>query len=141
MQLSSRGERMNEMQRKVREFHEVFDHPVRDVPQATSIDEWDLRAELIFEELKEYEDACAKGDVVEIADALGDLLYVVFGTAVAHGIDLEPVFREIHRSNMTKLDENGETVPHPTVPGKIGKSPRYTPPQLEEILEAQGYEG
>lgn len=132
---------MNEMQRKVREFHEVFDHPVRDVPQATSIDEWDLRAELIFEELKEYEDACARGDVVEIADALGDLLYVVFGTAVAHGIDLEPVFREIHRSNMSKLDENGEPVPHPTVPGKIGKSSRYTPPQLEEILEAQGYEG
>ena len=132
---------MNEMQRKVREFHEVFDHPVRDVPQAIPFEEWDLRAELIFEELKEYEEAAQEGDVVEIADALGDLLYVVFGTAVAHGIDLEPVFREIHRSNMSKLDENGEPVPHPAVPGKIGKSSRYTPPHLEEILEAQGYEG
>lgn len=132
---------MNEMQRKVREFHEVFDHPVRGVPQAIPFEEWDLRAELIFEELKEYEEAAQEGDVVEIADALGDLLYVVFGTAVVHGIDLEPVFREIHRSNMSKLDENGETVPHPTVPGKIGKSSRYAPPQLEEILEAQGYEG
>lgn len=132
---------MNEMQRKVREFHEVFDHPVRDVPQAIPLEEWDLRAELIFEELKEYEEACAKGDVVGISDSLGDLLVVVLGAAVVHGIDLEPVFREIMRSNMTKLDENGEPVPHPTVPGKIGKSSRYTPPQLEEILEAQGYEG
>lgn len=131
---------MNEMQRKVREFHTAFSHPVRDVPQTIPFEEWDLRAELIFEELKEYEEACAKGDVVGISDSLGDLLVVVIGAAVVHGIDLEPVFNEIMRSNMTKLDENGETVPHPTVPGKIGKSSLYEEPQLEEILEAQGYE-
>lgn len=132
---------MNEMQRKVREMHTAFRHPVRDVPQTIPFEEWDLRAELIFEELKEYEEAAQEGDVVGIADALGDLLYVVFGTAVAHGIDLEPVFNEIHSSNLSKLDENGEPVPHPTIPGKIGKSPLFKEPQLEEILEAQGYEG
>ena len=65
---------------------------------------------------------------MEIADALGDLLYVVYGSGAEHGITLDPVVLRIHESNMSKLDADGNTVPHLPIPGKIGKSDRYQPP-------------
>lgn len=130
---------MNNMQRKVREFHEDMGQPAHDTPGLISEERADLRFALTQEELYELSDAMDAGDLVGIADALGDILYVVFGTAVEYGIDLQPIFDEIHRSNMSKLDANGEPVPHPTIPGKIGKSDLYSPPNLEPILEAQGW--
>ena len=124
-------------QQLVREFHEAIGHPVALEPTLVDEKVYKLRHKLIAEELKEYLDACKAGDIVEIADAIGDLLYVVYGTAVAHGVNAGPVFEEIHRSNWSKLDADGKAVPHPTIPGKAGKSALYTPPALAPILEAQ----
>lgn len=134
---------MNKQQKMVREFHEVFGHLVNDtptnIPEATA----SLRHVLMLEELQEYRDAAEAGDLVEVADALADLMYVALGTAVAHGIDLEPIFDIVHDSNMSKLDENGNPVPHPTVPGKIGKSNLWWEPQemIANELEVQGWQG
>lgn len=133
---------MNKQQKMVREFHEAFGHPVSDtptnIPEATA----SLRHVLMLEELQEYRDAAEAGDLVEVADALADLTYLVLGTAVSHGIDLEPVFEAVHFSNLSKLDENGNPVPHPTIPGKIGKSDLWWEPQemIANELEVQGWQ-
>jgi len=139
MQLPSRGDRLNKQQEMVREFHEAFGHPVSDMPTNLPEETATLRHVLMLEELQEYRDAAEAGDIVEVADALADLAYVLLGTAVSHGIDLEPVFEIIHSSNLSKLDENGNPVPHPTIPGKIGKSDLYWEPQemIDNELEVQ----
>lgn len=127
-------------QELVTRFHAAFGAPVASTPTLIPAERALLRVRLIQEELAEYEQAAVEGDLVEIADALGDLLYVVYGSAVEHGIDLDPIVRAIHESNMSKLDADGNTVPHPTIPNKIGKSDRYTPPTpaIRAELERQG---
>lgn len=94
-----------------------------------------MRHEIMREENEEYREACEKGDLVAIADALGDLLYVLCGTIIAHGLQghITAVMEEIHRSNMSKLDANG----HPILraDGKIMKGDHYFPPDLGQILE------
>lgn len=92
----------------------------------------DLRTELIDEELSELNEALTDGDIIATADAIGDLLVVVLGTAVACGIDIEPIFNEIHRSNMSKVID-GYTRPD----GKWMKGKSYTPPRLSPILDLQ----
>lgn len=124
-------------QADVAAFHEAFGHPVADAPTLVSPEIGLLRVKLIAEELAEYEQALVDDDLVGIADALGDLLYVVLGAAVVHGIDLAEIHEEIQRSNMSKLGEDGKPVPHPTIPNKIGKGPNYTPPQLGRVVRAQ----
>lgn len=126
-------------QRKVEDYHQAIGHPVREHPTVTDPVESTLRYAIMQEELWEYSQAVGDDDIVEIADALADLLFTVYGTAAVHGIDLDEVFDEVCRSNMTKLDENGEPVPHPTVPGKSGKSHLFEPPRIAEILEKQRY--
>jgi predicted HAD superfamily Cof-like phosphohydrolase len=100
------------------------------------IDERDyqLRYNLIKEENEEYLDACKAGDIVEIADALGDQLYILFGTILKHGLQhkIEEVYDEIHRSNMSKLDDNGEPIFRED--GKIMKSGKYFKPDIKSIL-------
>lgn len=91
-----------------------------------------LRYTLIHEELTELAVASANEDIVEVADALGDLLVVVLGTAVAYGIDLEPIFWEIHRSNMTKFID-GHRGPN----GKWIKGPSYEPALLGPLIKQQ----
>jgi NTP pyrophosphatase (non-canonical NTP hydrolase) len=86
-----------------------------------------LRHALIREELEEY--WCAR-DIVEIADAIGDMLYVVLGAAVSHGLDIEPIFEEIHRSNMTKFIDG-----HRAENGKWIKGPSYSPANLGPIID------
>jgi predicted HAD superfamily Cof-like phosphohydrolase len=88
-----------------------------------------LRLRLISEEFGELQEAIMKRDLVATVDALADLEYVVKGTAVSYGIDMEPIFNEIHQSNMSKLRENLE--------GKILKGRDYRPPDIRTILEAQ----
>ena len=92
-----------------------------------------LRINLIREELRELEEGLLAGDIGEVADALGDLMYVVCGAAVAWGIELDDVFNEIHRSNMTKLNEDGTPVLRED--GKVLKGPNYEPPSLGPIIE------
>lgn len=90
-----------------------------------------LRVVLIDEELQELREALYLRDRVAIADALGDLLYVVFGAADVYGIDIDQVFREIHRSNMTKVSDGGQNEKiH-----KINKGPEYSPPDLSFVSE------
>src|SRR2546430_4735505 len=93
---------MTPEQRAVQRFHEGFGYPVGGAPCVPLDAELTLRNTLLHEEAKELERACASRDLVGIADALGDLLYIVYGTAVVCGIDLGAVFDEIHRSNMSK---------------------------------------
>jgi predicted HAD superfamily Cof-like phosphohydrolase len=121
--------------KSVEEFHEVF--KIGNASQMTLISERDytLRYNLIKEENEEYLDACKKGDMVEIADALGDQLYILFGTILKHGLQhkIEEVYDEIHRSNMSKLDEKGEPIFRED--GKILKSNLYFKPDIAKILK------
>lgn len=120
-------------QSNVRDFHKEFGLTINETPCIPDEKESMLRVELIREELLELQAALAAKEVVEVADALGDLLYVVLGCAVSCGIDLEPIFTEIHRSNMTK--KGGYKSPS----GKWIKPDTYKPANLLPILERQGY--
>lgn len=123
---------MRVAQEKVREFHEKYDFPAPDEPTAGSrklIEERDL---LMSEELREYREASQNGDIVAIADALADLAYTVLGSAVAHGINLEPIFEEVHRSNMTK--DVGEFKP---VKGAGFKKPMIADLLLLQAIESR----
>lgn len=107
--------------------------PLRPQLRSTSYDI--LRYKLIKEELGELMDAQTDQDLVEIADALGDLLYVVYGAALGYGIDLEPVMEEIHFSNMSKFPVTTRE------DGKVQKGPNYVPPDLDTVLSKQGWQG
>jgi predicted HAD superfamily Cof-like phosphohydrolase len=124
---------MNDEQLMVREFHERFGLPHNEHPTWPGEVAHRLRVLLIEEELAEFRNAGEARSLVCIADALGDLLCVVYGAAVTYGIDLEPVFKEIHRSNMSKGDP--EVVRRPD--GKILKGEHYSPPRIDEVLAAQ----
>ena len=122
----------------VLEFHEVF-KPEHISPsfwpdvKFTNSDDLSLKFDLIKEEFIELRDAFNEDNAVEVVDALGDLVYVIYGMAIYLGVDLDEVVREIHRSNMTKLDENGEVVYRED--GKVLKSDLYEPPRIQELLE------
>lgn len=126
---------MTNEQKKVLEFHEKFEALIATKPTMPDFKTKVLRVSLIEEELDELIAALNNNDVVETADALGDLLYVVYGCAVTCGIDLEPVFDEIHRSNMSKLDADGNVIKRED--GKILKSNLFFPPNIADVLEKQ----
>lgn len=137
---------------RVKEFHEVFGHPIGDKPAIPEDDRQQLRLDLILEEALELADAMGfrvdevqtyigrmisrgpvfKPDLVGVADALGDLDYVVNGAAIEYGIDLPKVTAEVHRSNMTKLGADGKPIYRED--GKILKGEGYEPPNLEKVL-------
>ncbi|MGB3948918.1 MAG: nucleoside triphosphate pyrophosphohydrolase family protein [Bacteroidia bacterium] len=120
----------------VEKFHDVFKIGNRYTPTAEiGENEYTLRYNLIKEENEEYLEACKNGDLVEIADALGDQLYILFGTILRHGLQhkIEEVFDEIQRSNMSKLDENGQPIFRED--GKILKSNLYFKPNIKAILD------
>jgi predicted HAD superfamily Cof-like phosphohydrolase len=116
----------------VMEFHEALGHPVADSPTLIHENRKDLRIALIKEELEELIAAVEDNDLVAIADALGDLEYVVNGAALEYGINLPGVVREIHRSNMTKLGPEGKPIYRED--GKILKGEGYEPPDIEAVL-------
>jgi predicted HAD superfamily Cof-like phosphohydrolase len=118
----------------VTHFHQSFGIPARAIPTA-EIPEAEMRFEIMREENEEYREACEKQDLVAIADALGDQLYVLCGTIIAHGLQdkIEAIVSEIHRSNMSKLDGNGQPILR--ADGKILKSESYFRPDLKPILE------
>lgn len=125
---------LREKIKSVEEFHNVF--KIGNADEMKLIDERDymLRYNLIKEENEEYLEACKNGDLVEIADALGDQLYILFGTILKHGLEhkIEEVYDEIHRSNMSKLDEEGNPIFRED--GKILKSNLYFKPDIRKIL-------
>lgn len=119
----------------VKEFHEAFQ--VENAEKLTaklSTQDVSLRHRLQAEENEEYLNACKDEDLTEIADALGDQLYILFGTILKHGLQdkIEEVFDEIHRSNMSKLDKDGKPIFRED--GKVMKSDQYFKPNIQEIL-------
>ena len=125
---------MKQQLEKVAQFHRVFKQTDGTEPQLLPENDFLLRHRLMAEENTEYLEACLQDDLVEVADALGDQLYILCGTILKHGMQhiIEDVFNEIQESNMSKLDENGE--PLFREDGKIMKSKLYFPPNIERIL-------
>lgn len=120
----------------VADFHDAFGiknnrQPTVQIPSA----EAQLRFDLMKEENEEYLEAVQNGDLVEVADALGDMLYILCGTILKHGMQykIEDVFQEIQRSNMSKLDEDGKAIYRED--GKVMKSKLYFPPNIQSILK------
>jgi len=126
----------------VKEFHDVFGIGNADGPTA-ELSESDvlLRYKLMREENEEYLEAAQNGDLVEVADALGDQLYILCGTILKHGLQhkIAEVFEEIQRSNMSKLDENGKPIYRED--GKVLKSDKYFPPNIRGILGVREHVG
>ena len=121
---------------KVKEWCEATDIVVANKPTTIPDNRSRLRFNLMAEENVEYLEACAAGDVTEIADALGDMLYILIGTALEHGMQdyLERVFSEIHRSNMSKMGPDGRAIRRED--GKILKGPNYFKPNITQIIES-----
>ncbi|GKS56885.1 hypothetical protein YTPLAS18_04120 [Nitrospira sp.] len=126
---------MTDEQAQVAAFHRAFDIAISSEPRRIDEDTRVLRERLIDEEFGELREALARGDVSQVAKELADLLYVVYGTAVSCGIDMEPVFREVHRSNMSKVGG------HKRADGKWVKPATYSPAHVEPILREQGWVG
>ena len=119
----------------VHEFHESFLIGNAAAPKLVEEKDYTLRYNLMKEENEEYLEACQKGDLTEIADALGDQMYILFGTILKHGLQhkIEAIFDEIHRSNMSKLDENGQPIFRED--GKVLKSNLYFRPDIAKHLK------
>lgn len=135
---------MESMQGGVRVFHQTYGAPVGDKPQALPEERKSLRLKLIEEELQELREALEDDDVVETADAAIDILYVTLGLLVEMGIDAEPLFYEVQRSNMSKLGADGKPIISRGLAldgfpaGKVLKGPSYSRPDLARVLREQG---
>lgn len=119
----------------VKDFHTAFKIGYRETPKADlGNDKNTLRFNLMKEENEEYFEAAQNNDMVEVADALGDMLYILCGTIIEHGMQhkIEEVFDEIQRSNMSKLGEDGQPIYRED--GKVLKGPNYFKPNIEEII-------
>jgi predicted HAD superfamily Cof-like phosphohydrolase len=119
----------------VKIFHEVYkldykESPVTDI----GLDKIELRFNLMDEENKEYLEAAKNNDLIEVADALGDMLYILCGTIIEHGMQdkIEEVFDEIQKSNLSKLGEDGKPIYR--ADGKVMKGPNYFKPNISKIL-------
>lgn len=117
----------------VKNFMETFGQEVKMEPEWPDIETQKLRVELIVEELSELEDANEEQDLVAVADALTDILYVTYGAGHAYGIDLDACFKEVQRSNMSKLGEDGEPIYRED--GKVLKGPNFSEPDLKSVLQ------
>ena len=117
---------------KVKTFMETFGQEVRTKPSFSTDKINSLRYDLIKEELEELKEAMENKDLLEVADALTDILYVTYGAGHAFGIDLDKCFEEVQSSNMSKLGENGKPIYNET--GKVMKGPRYFKPNLTKFL-------
>ena len=117
---------------KVGTFMKTFGQEVKDKPAFSTDKINKLRIDLIKEELNELIQAMKNNDLVEVADALTDILYVTYGAGHAFGIDLDKCFEEVQNSNMSKLDENGKPIYNES--GKVMKGPNYFKPDLSKFV-------
>lgn len=136
MEITTHALTMAEATEHVRAFHDAFGIPNATAPRG-DIGDRDalLRYKLIREENEEYLEAALRGDLVEVADALGDILYILCGTLLKHGLEhkIDEVFREIQRSNMSKLGADGKPIYRED--GKVMKGPNYFKPAIAAILD------
>ncbi|MGV9002830.1 pyrophosphohydrolase domain-containing protein [Flavobacterium sp.] len=120
----------------VKEFHTAFGLGIsHELKADLGVQKNKLRFDLMKEENEEYLEAVQNNDLIEIADALGDMLYILCGTILEHGLQhkIEAVFDEIQRSNMSKLDQDGNPIYRED--GKVLKGPNYFKPNFEELLK------
>jgi len=117
---------------KVGIFMKTFGQEVKDKPSFSTDKINKLRVDLIKEELDELQEAMKNNDLLEVADALTDILYVTYGTGHAFGIDLDKCFDEVQNSNMSKLGENGKPIYNDA--GKVMKGPKYFKPDLSKFV-------
>ena len=118
---------------KVGTFMKTFGQEVKTEPSFSTDKINKLRIDLIREELDELTDAMNKKDLLEVADALTDILYVTYGAGHAFGIDLDRCFEEVQNSNMSKLDKKGKPIYNEL--GKVMKGPNYFKPNLKKYLK------
>ena len=118
---------------KVKVFMETFGQEVKEKIEFPDSKTTELRYNLIKEELDELRDAIDQKDIIEIADALTDILYVTYGAGHAFGIDLDKCFNEVQESNMSKLGENNKPIYNEN--GKVMKGPNYFKPNLNQFLK------
>ena len=126
---------IQDLTNKLIEFNKAFDIPYNTEPTNIDSKMVDLRFSLMFEENQEYHVAGTEKNLVEVADGLGDKLYILMGSIIAHGMQdvIIDVFNEIHRSNMTKLDEDGKVKRRED--GKIMKPSTYERPNLKQFFK------
>lgn len=119
---------------QVLEFYKAFKHPIANAPKFMEMDRAIMRHRILDEEVVELFEASAQGNIVEVADAITDCFYILIGTAIEYGIadKLPRLFDEVHRSNMSKLDDDGN--PLYREDGKVLKSNNYNPPNLKDIV-------
>ena len=117
---------------KVKIFMETFGQEVKKKPSFSTDKINKLRYDLIKEELEELKEAMESKDLLEVADALTDILYVTYGAGHAFGVDLDKCFEEVQNSNMSKLDANGKPIYNNA--GKVMKGPNYFKPNLSKFL-------
>ena len=117
---------------KVKTFMSIFGQEIKTKPGLPAEQILRLRLKLIKEEFDELKSAIANNDIIEVADALTDILYVTYGAGHSFGIDLDKCFEEVQKSNMSKLDKNGKPIYNKI--GKIMKGPNYFKPDLKKIL-------
>ena len=118
---------------KVGVFMKTFGQEVKDKPSFSTDKINKLRLDLIKEELSELTEAMNNKDLLEVADALTDILYVTYGAGHAFGINLDKCFEEVQNSNMSKLDDNGKPIYNEH--GKVMKGPNYFKPDLNKFLK------
>lgn len=118
---------------KVKNFMSTYGQEVKEKAQFPDNKIVQLRVDLIEEELNELKEAIKNNDIVEVADALTDILYVTYGAGHSFGVDLDKCFNEVQNSNMSKLDENGKPIYNES--GKVMKGPNYFPPNLKKIID------
>ena len=118
---------------KVKNFMMAFGQEVKSEPSFSNEKINELRYNLIKEELDELKIAMNNKDLLEVADALTDILYVTYGAGVAFGLDLDACFNEVHNSNMSKMDINGKPIFNEN--GKVMKGPNYFKPNLSKFLK------
>lgn len=127
---------MNKPLKAVKEFHEAFGLPVEEKPTVALPEALlKLRFHLMKEENEEYLEAVQNGDLIEMADALGDMLYILCGTIISHGMQdlIENIFDEIQKSNMSKLGADGKPIYRED--GKVMKGPNYFKPDIAKVLK------
>lgn len=131
---------MNRQIEQVKRFHQAFGHPVRQKPTHLSEERIEMRIDILREEISELEEAMLEQNIVNVADAIIDSIYILIGHALEFGIAhrLEECFDEVQRSNMSKLGEDG--LPIYREDGKIMKGPKYSPPALAEIILPDKYQ-
>jgi len=118
---------------KVKIFMETFGQEVKTKPSFSTSKVNSLRYDLINEELDELKVAMKNNDLLEVADALTDILYVTYGAGHAFGIDLDKCFEEVQSSNMSKLDDDGKPIYNES--GKVMKGPKYFKPDLSKFIK------